>query len=177
MIKKSDALLFGAVGGPKWDDPRAKVRPEQGLFALRKGLGLFANLRPIKVHPLMMNASTIKSEVLDGTDMIVVRELTGGLYFGKPQRRWESADGRQAVDTMRYSEKEVRRVLQVGFDLARGRRRKLTSVDKANVMENGRMWREIALEMGRENPDIELEHLLVDACAMHLIRRPKDFDV
>jgi 3-isopropylmalate dehydrogenase len=177
MVKKSDALLFGAVGGPKWDDPRAKVRPEQGLFALRKGLGLFANLRPVKVHPLMLDASTIKRDVLDGTDMVVVRELTGGLYFGKPQRRWESAEGRQAVDTLRYSEKEVRRVLQVGFDLARRRRRKLTSVDKANVLDTSRMWREIAVEMGKQNPDIELDHLLVDACAMHLIRRPASFDV
>ena len=175
--RRSDAVLFGAVGGPKWDDPRAPVRPEQGLLALRKGLGLFANLRPVKVTPLMRDASTLKPEVLDGVDIVVIRELTGGLYFGRPQRRWTTSRGRQAVDTMRYSEKEVRRVLQVGFDLARSRRKKLTSVDKANVMENGRMWREIAIEMGRENPDIELEHLLVDACAMHLIRRPKDFDV
>ena len=177
MARRSDAVLFGAVGGPKWDDPQAPVRPEQGLLALRKGLGLFANLRPVKVTPLMRDASTLKPEVLDGVDIVVIRELTGGLYFGRPQRRWRTSRGRQAVDTMRYSEKEVRRVLQVGFDLARQRRKKLTSVDKANVMENGRMWREIAIEMGRENPDIELEHLLVDACAMHLIRRPKDFDV
>ncbi len=177
ICKRSDALLFGAVGGPKWDDPRAKVRPEQGLFVLRKGLGLFANIRPVKVHPLLINSSTIKSEVLDGTDMIVVRELTGGLYFGKPQRRWESAGGRQAVDTMRYSEPEVRRVLQVGFDLARRRRKKLTSVDKANVLDTSRMWREIAVEMGKQNPDIELDHILVDSCAMHLIRKPSSFDV
>jgi 3-isopropylmalate dehydrogenase len=175
--RRSDAVLFGAVGGPKWDDPQAKVRPEQGLLALRKGLGLFANLRPVKVTPLMRDASTLKPEVLDGVDIVVIRELTGGLYFGKPQKRWTTSRGRQAVDTMRYSEKEVRRVLQVGFDLARTRRRKLTSVDKANVMENGRMWREIAIEMGRENPDVELEHLLVDACAMHLIRRPAEFDI
>jgi 3-isopropylmalate dehydrogenase len=177
LCKASDAVLFGAVGGPKWDDPRASVRPEQGLLALRRGLGLFANLRPIKVHPLLLHASTIKPEVLEGTDMIVVRELTGGMYFGKPQRRWESARGRQAVDTMRYSEPEVRRVLQAGFDLARGRRKKLTSVDKANILDNSRMWREIAVEMGRQNPDIELDHILVDACAMHLIRRPATFDV
>ena len=177
MARRGDALLFGAVGGPKWDDPRSTVRPEQGLLAIRKGLGLFANLRPVKVTPLMRDASTLKPEVLDGVDIVVIRELTGGLYFGRPQKRWTTSRGRQAVDTMRYSESEVRRVLQVGFDLARTRRRKLTSVDKANVMENGRMWREIAIEMGRDNPDIELEHLLVDACAMHLIRRPKDFDV
>ena len=177
MARRSDAVLFGAVGGPKWDDPAAKVRPEQGLLAIRKGLGLFANLRPVKVTPLMRDASTLKPEVLDGVDIVVIRELTGGLYFGRPQKRWKNSRGRQAVDTMRYSEKEVRRVLQVGFDLARQRRRKLTSVDKANVMENGRMWREVAIEMGRDNPDVELEHILVDACAMHLIRRPKDFDV
>ncbi|HEY8819988.1 MAG TPA: 3-isopropylmalate dehydrogenase [Dehalococcoidia bacterium] len=177
MCKASDAVLFGAVGGPKWDDPRAKVRPEQGLLGLRKGLGLFANLRPVKVHPLMVNSSTLKSEVLDGTDIIIIRELTGGLYFGQPKRRWENATGRQSVDTNRYSEKEVRRVLQVGFDLARQRRKKLTSVDKANVLETGRMWREIAIEMGKQNPDIELDHILVDACAMHLIRHPSTFDV
>ncbi|MHB8574757.1 MAG: 3-isopropylmalate dehydrogenase [Dehalococcoidia bacterium] len=177
LCKQSAAILFGAVGGPKWDDPRAKVRPEQGLFVLRKGLGLFANLRPVKVHPLLMYSSTIKPDVLEGTDLIVVRELTGGLYFGKPQRRWETSRGRQAVDTMRYSEAEVRRVLQVGFDLARKRRKKLTSVDKANVLDTSRMWREIAVEMGKANPDIELDHILVDACTMHLIRRPASFDV
>lgn len=177
--KAADAVLFGAVGGPKWDDPKAppERRPEWGLLRLRKELGLFANLRPVRVHPLMLDASPIKREVLQGTDMVVIRELTGGLYFGQPKRRWADATGRQAVDTMYYSEAEVRRILQVGFDLARQRRRKLTSVDKANVLETGRLWREIATEMGRENPDIELEHLLVDACAMHLIRRPADFDV
>jgi 3-isopropylmalate dehydrogenase len=177
LARRSDAVLFGAVGGPKWDDPRAKVRPEQGLLALRSGLGLFANLRPVKVHPLMKNASTLKPEVLEGVDMIVVRELTGGLYFGKPQERYDTPEGRAAVDTMRYTEAEVRRVLQVGFDLARQRRKKLTSVDKANILENSRMWREIATEMGKENPDVELEHLLVDSAAMHLIRRPASFDV
>ncbi len=177
LAKKSDAVLFGAVGGPKWDDPRAKVRPEQGLLALRRGLGLFANLRPVKVHPLMKNASTLKPEVLEGVDMIVVRELTGGLYFGKPQKRYDSARGRAAVDTMRYTEPEVRRVLQTGFELARQRRKRLTSVDKANILDNSRMWREIAVEMGKDNPDIELDHLLVDSAAMHLIRRPASFDV
>jgi 3-isopropylmalate dehydrogenase len=177
--KRADAVLFGAVGGPKWDDPKAPMnrRPEWGLLQLRKQLGLFANLRPIRVHPLMVDASTLKREVLEGTDMIVIRELTGGLYFGRPQRRWTSAAGRQAVDTMRYSEKEVRRILKVGFELARTRRKKLTSVDKANILDTSRMWREIAVEMGAEYPDVQLEHLLVDACTMHLIRRPADFDV
>ena len=177
LAEKSDAVLFGAVGGPKWDDPRAKVRPEQGLLALRRGLGLFANLRPVKVHPLMKNASTLKPEVLEGVDMVVVRELTGGLYFGTPQERYDTPEGRAAVDTMRYTEAEVRRVLQTGFELARQRRKKLTSVDKANILDNSRMWREIAVEMGKDNPDIELEHLLVDSAAMHLIRRPASFDV
>jgi 3-isopropylmalate dehydrogenase len=175
--KRSDAVLFGAVGGPKWDDPRAKVRPEQGLLALRKGLGLFANLRPVRVHPLLIDASPIKASVLEGTDMIIIRELTGGLYFGKPQRRWETRTGRQAVDTLRYSEREVRRILQVGYDLARSRRKRLCSVDKANVLDSSRMWREIAVEMNRDYPDVQLEHLLVDSAAMHLIRRPADFDV
>jgi 3-isopropylmalate dehydrogenase len=177
--KRSHAVLFGAVGGPKWDDPKAPMqrRPEWGLLQLRKQLGLFANLRPVRVHPLMVDASTIKRDVLEGTDLIVIRELTGGLYFGKPQRRWISAGGRQAVDTLRYSEKEVRRILTVGFELARSRRKKLTSVDKANILDTSRMWREIAMEMSAEYPDVTLEHLLVDACTMHLIRRPAAFDV
>ena len=177
LARRSDAVLLGAVGGPKWDDPAATVRPEQALLGLRRGLGLFANIRPVKVSPLLRNASTLKPEVLDGVDMVVIRELTGGLYFGTPKKRWRTSRGRQGVDTLRYSEKEVRRILQVGFDLARARRKKLTSVDKANVLETGRLWREIAIEMGRANPDVELEHVLVDACAMHLIRRPADFDV
>ena len=175
--RRSDAVLLGAVGGPKWDDPQAKVRPEQALLGLRRGLGLFANIRPIKVTPLMRDASTLKPEVLDGTDMIVIRELTGGLYFGKPQRRWSNSRGRQAVDTLRYSEKEVVRILRVGFELARSRRKRLTSVDKANILDTSRMWREIAVEMSREYPDVQLEHVLVDACTMHLIRRPTAFDV
>jgi 3-isopropylmalate dehydrogenase len=175
--KKSDAVLFGAVGGPKWDDPRSKVRPEQGLLALRRGLGLFANLRPVRVHPLLIDASPIKASVLEGTDMIIIRELTGGLYFGKPQRRWENAKGREAVDTLRYSEREVDRIIRVGYELARTRRKKLCSVDKANILDTGRMWREIAIEMNREYPDVQLEHLLVDSAAMHLLRRPADFDV
>lgn len=175
--QRSDAVLFGAVGGPKWDDPRAKVRPEQGLLALRSGLGLFANLRPVRVHPLLIDASPIKPSVLSGTDMVIIRELTGGLYFGKPQRRWENARGRQAVDTLRYSEKEVERILRVGFDLARTRRKKLCSVDKANILDTSRMWREIAVEMAKDYPDVQLEHLLVDSATMHLLRRPADFDV
>jgi len=175
--KRSRAVLFGAVGGPKWDDPKAKVRPEQAILGMRKALGLFANLRPVRVHPLMLDASTLKREVLEGTDMVVIRELTGGIYFGKPQRRWRTARGRRAVDTMKYSEQEVERILHVGFQLARQRRKKLTSVDKANVLDTSRMWREIAVEVGKHYPDVELQHLLVDAAAMHLVRQPASFDV
>jgi 3-isopropylmalate dehydrogenase len=177
QAQKSDAVLFGAVGGPKWDDPTAKVRPEQAILGLRKGLGLFANLRPVKVWPQLIQASTIKPEVLQGVDMVIIRELTGGLYFGKPQKRWTSSAGRQAVDTLRYSEKEVDRIIRVGYELARTRRKKLTIVDKANVLETGRLWREIGTELAKEYSDVETEFLLVDAAAMHLIRRPADFDV
>ena len=174
---RSRAILFGAVGGPKWDDPQATVRPEQAILGLRKGLGLFANLRPVRVNPLLLGDSAIKPEILDGVDMIVVRELTGGIYFGKPQKRWANSRGRQAVDTMRYSEREIERILRTGFELARGRRRKLTSVDKANVLDTSRLWREIAVELSAEYPDVELDHLLVDACSMHLITHPATFDV
>lgn len=175
--RASDAVLFGAVGGPKWDDPRASVRPEEAILGLRKGLGLFANLRPVRVHPALASASPLRPEVVAGTDMVVIRELTGGIYFGKPQRRWETSRGRRAVDTMRYSEQEVRRIVETAFEIARKRRRKVTSVDKANVLATSRLWREVATEVGRNYPDVELEHLLVDACAMHLIRRPATFDV
>jgi 3-isopropylmalate dehydrogenase len=175
--RASAAVLFGAVGGPKWDDPAAKIRPEQAILGMRKSLGLFANVRPVKVHPLMLNDSTLKPEALQGTDMVVIRELTGGIYFGKPQKRWTTSRGRRAVDTMRYSEAEVLRILHVGFQMARRRRKKLTSVDKANILDTSRMWREIAGEVAKQYPDVELEHLLVDAAAMHLVRRPSSFDV
>ena len=171
--KKSDAVLFGAVGGPKWDDPKATVRPEQGLLALRKKLNLFANIRPVKVYPQLRDSTPLKPERLDGVDMVVIRELTGGLYFGKPKRQWTTSRGRRAVDSMSYSEHEIRRIVRVGFEMARGRRRKkLTSVDKANVLESSRLWRQIVLEMAPSYPDVELDHLLVDTCAMHLIRQP-----
>lgn len=175
--KASSAVLFGAVGGPKWDNPKAAVRPEDAILGMRKQLGLFANLRPVKIHPEMLGESTLKPEVLDGVDMVVIRELTGGLYFGRPQKRWENARGRQGVDTLRYSEKEVERVCHVAFQLARQRKKKVTSVDKANVLRTGQLWREIATEVGKQYPDIELEHILVDACAMYLVRRPASFDV
>ncbi|MGE0572739.1 MAG: 3-isopropylmalate dehydrogenase [Dehalococcoidia bacterium] len=175
--KKSAAVLFGAVGGPKWDNPQAIARPEDAILGLRKQLGLFANLRPVRIHPLLAPDSTLKPEVIEGTDMVVIRELTGGLYFGKPQKRWETARGRQAVDTLKYSEQEIDRILRVGFNLARQRRKKLTSVDKANVLRTGQLWREIATEVGKEYPDVALEHQLVDSCAMRLIREPSSFDV
>ena len=177
MCLNSDAVLFGAVGGPKWDDPQAKVRPEDGILAIRKQLGLFANLRPVKVYPTLINASPVKPELLEGVDMIVVRELTGGLYFAQPKKRWNTSRGRRSVDTLKYTEKEILRILRVGFELARGRRKLLTSVDKANVLESSRLWREIAVEVSADYPDVELEHILVDAAAMQLISNPSHYDV
>ncbi|MCL0075617.1 3-isopropylmalate dehydrogenase [Dehalococcoidia bacterium] len=177
MCKRCDAVYLGAVGGPRWDDPLAKVRPEDGLLGLRKGLGLFANLRPVKVFPMLVDSSNLKPDVVRGVDLVFVRELTGGLYFGKPKKRWETPRGRRVVDTLAYSEREIERIIRVGFELARTRRKKLTSVDKANVLESSRLWRQIATEIASEYPDVELEHQLVDACAMRLIQRPADFDV
>lgn len=172
----ADAILLGAVGGPKWDDPTAKVRPEQGLLGIRKALGLFANLRPVKLFPELLHASTLRPEVLDGVDILVVRELTGGLYFGPRQEA--GPDGDQAYDTMLYTRPEIERVVRVAAQAARGRRKRLTSVDKANVLASSRLWRRVTSElMAREFPDIELEHVLVDAAAMYLIRRPASFDV
>ena len=173
----SDAVLWGAVGGPKWDDPTAKVRPEQGLLAIRAALGLWANLRPVKVDPALVEASTLKRETLEGVDFIVIRELTSGVYFGSPQERRVVDGRREAVDTMYYNEDEVARVAHLGFRLARERRHKLTSVDKANVLESSRLWREVVAEVREQYPDVEFENVLVDAAAMHLIRRPADFDV
>ena len=177
MASKADAVLFGAVGGPKWDDPRARVRPEDGILAIRKGLGVFANIRPVKVFPDLVDSSVLKPEVLEGVDMLVIRELTGGLYYALPKRRQQTKQGWTGVDTLRYSQQEIERVLRVGFELARGRKKKLASVDKANVLETSRLWRQIATELGPEYPDVELEHVLVDTCAMQLIQRPSRFDV
>jgi len=177
MCRKNDAVLLGAVGGPKWDDPLAEVRPEDGLLALRKRLGLFANLRPVKVSPELVDSTNLKPEVVEGVDLMVVRELTGGLYFGRPKRRWRTTRGRRAVDSMSYSEQEIERIVRVGFELARGRRKKLTSVDKANVLESSRLWRQVVMEVASDYPDIELDHMLVDACTMRLIQNPRYFDV
>jgi len=177
ICKQCDAVLLGAVGGSKWDDPQAKVHPEDGLLALRKELGLFANLRPVKVFPMLVNSTNLKPEVVKGVDLLVVRELTGGLYFGQPKKQWRTPEGRQAVDTLAYSEAEIERILRVGFELARSRRKKLTSVDKANVLQSSRLWRQIAIEVSADYPDVELQHMLVDACAMRFIQRPSELDV
>lgn len=175
--KAADAVLLGAIGGPKWDDPNAKTRPELGLLALRKGMGLFANLRPVAVMPALIHTSPVKSEIVTGTDMMVVRELTGGLYFGRPRRKWRERRGRAALDTLIYREYEVDRIARLAFELAKGRRNKVASVDKANVIETSRLWRTIVSEIAAEYPDVELEHVLVDAVTMRLIKSPAKFDV
>jgi 3-isopropylmalate dehydrogenase len=175
--KKADAVLLGAVGGPKWDDPLAKVRPEDGLLELRKSLGLFANLRPVHVYPELVDGANLKPEVIKGVDFVFIRELTGGLYFGKPKRRWTTESGRKAVDSMLYSDKEIVRIVRVGFELARRRKKKLISVDKANVLESSRLWRQVTLEVANDYPDIELEHMLVDSCSMRIIQNPRYLDV
>ena len=177
LCKKADAVLLGAVGGPKWDDPLAKVRPEDGLLEMRKSLGLFANLRPVKVYPMLVDATNLKPEVIKGVDFIFVRELTGGLYFGAPKKRWQEKGTRWGVDSMLYSDKEIERIVRVGFELAKQRKKKLISVDKANVLESSRLWRQVAIEVSKEYPDITLEHMLVDSCSMRLIQNPKYLDV
>jgi 3-isopropylmalate dehydrogenase len=174
--QSADAILLGAVGGPKWDDPAARDRPERGLLALRKGLGVFANLRPVKVHPALIDASPLKPERLKGVDILVLRELTGGLYFGQKIR--DTKDGcERAVDTLEYYDFEVRRIVELAFKLAKGRRQKVTSVDKANVLESSRLWRQVATQIGKAHPDIQLEHALVDSTAMKLITAPASMDV
>jgi 3-isopropylmalate dehydrogenase len=173
----ASAVLLGAVGGPKWDDPRARVRPEQGLLALRKGLGVFANLRPVRVHPALVDASPLKADRLAGVDILVIRELTGGLYFGEPKGRHQKDGHEHAVDTLDYADYEVERVTELAFRLAKGRRRKVTSVDKANVLESSRLWRQVATAVGARNPDVALDHMLVDTAAMRLVQAPASFDV
>jgi 3-isopropylmalate dehydrogenase len=175
--KASSAVLLGAVGGPRWDDPQARVRPEQGLLALRKGLGVFANLRPVRVHPALVGASPLKAEKLAGVDILVIRELTGGLYFGQPKGRDRRDGHERAVDTLEYHDYEVRRLVELGFRLARTRRKKVTSVDKANVLESSRLWRQEATAIGKANPEVALDHMLVDTAAMRLVTSPASFDV
>jgi 3-isopropylmalate dehydrogenase len=169
----ADAVLLGAIGGPKWSSPSAPVRPEQGLLKLRKELGVYANLRPVKVHPSLLDASTLKPEVLKGVDLVFVRELTGGIYFGEKKR-----DATSALDVCTYTVAEVERIVRAAAALARQRRSKLASIDKSNVLETSRLWRDVTERVMRtEFPDVAIEHILVDAAAMHLIRRPRDFDV
>ena len=175
--QNADAVLLGAVGGPKWDDPTAKVRPEQGLLALRKGLKTFANLRPVKPHPDLIDASPLRPERLEGVDLLVVRELTGGIYFGEPRTRRQVDGEIQAVDTMVYSENEIRRVAHLAFKLAQGRRGKLTSVDKANVLGKFPFVAADSYLSRIEYPDVEVDHILVDAAAMYLLQSPASFDV
>ncbi len=177
LCQRSDAILFGAVGGPKWDDLKGPVRTGQGLLGLRKALELFANLRPVRVDPALVDASTLKPEVLSGVDLVIVRELTGGLYFGARGRRLRDDGQEETFDTLVYTPAEIERVAHVAFGLARGRRKLLTSVDKANVLESSRLWRRVVNEVARQYPDVTLEHLLVDACAMRLVRDPNRFDV
>jgi 3-isopropylmalate dehydrogenase len=173
----SDAVLLGAVGGPKWDDPKAKVRPEQGLLGLRKGLGVFANLRPVKVHEQLLDSSPIKPDRLRGVDILVIRELTGGLYFGQPKGRDRKDGHERAIDTLEYSDFEVKRVVELAFRLAKARKKKVTSVDKANVLESSRLWRQITTDIGARSPDVALDHMLVDTAAMRLVTSPATLDV
>jgi 3-isopropylmalate dehydrogenase len=173
----ADAILLGAVGGPKWDDPTATVRPEQGLLALRKALGLFANLRPVTTEPSLASASPLRADLVEGVDMLIVRELTGGIYFGERRETHDGPAGRQAYDSLLYTEPEIRRVARLAFELARGRRKLLTSVDKANVLASSRLWRAVVEDVAADFPDVTLEHRLVDSTAMSLITKPASFDV
>jgi 3-isopropylmalate dehydrogenase len=174
--READAVLFGAVGDPRFDDPKASVRPEQAILGLRRGLGLFANLRPVVAHGRLVGSSPLRPELLEGVDILFVRELTGGIYFGERERGSDER-GRFARDTMRYDEHEVRRIVELAFEAAKGRRGKLTSVDKANVLDSSRLWREVTTEVAADYPEVELEHALVDSFAMHVLKRPRDFDV
>jgi 3-isopropylmalate dehydrogenase len=169
----ADAVLLGAIGGPKWSSPQAKVRPESGLLRLRQELGVYANLRPVAVHPALRGASSLKPDLLEGVDMVFVRELTGGIYFGPKTR-----DATRATDLCTYTAAEIERIVRVAARIARTRRKRLLSIDKANVLETSRLWREVCERVVKsEFPDVMLEHMLVDSAAMHLIRRPRDFDV
>ncbi len=173
----ADAAILGAVGGPKWDAVEPTLRPERGLLQIRKALDLFANLRPVSVLPSLVSASPLRPEIVAGVDLLVVRELTGGIYFGEPSRRWTDAHGRAAVDTLTYREHEIERVVRLAFEFAGARRARVASVDKSNVLQSSRLWREIVDEVSRDYLEVELEQVLVDAMAMHLIKNPQRFDV
>ena len=176
-ILKCDALFFGAVGGPKWDNLPQDKKPEAGLLGIRKALGAFANLRPAKVFDELIDASTLKPDVIRGIDILVVRELTGGIYFGEPRGVFEKNGIKKAVNTMVYTEPEIERIVRLAFDLARQRRKKVTSVDKANVLDVSQFWRDVVDRVAKDYPDVEYNHLLVDNAAMQLVRDPKQFDV
>jgi len=174
----ADAVLLGAVGGPQYDTLPRALRPEQGILGIRKALGLFANLRPALLYPELAAASTLKPDVVAGLDIVIVRELTGDIYFGEPRGRRTTAEGeREGFDTMRYAESEIARIARVGFETARKRQRRLTSVDKANVLDTSMLWREVMTEVAKEYPDVALSHMYVDNAAMQLVRAPKSFDV
>jgi 3-isopropylmalate dehydrogenase len=178
LAREADAVLCGAVGGPKYDALPRPQRPEQGILRIRKELGLFANLRPAILYPELVNASTLKPEVVSGLDLMIIRELTGDIYFGEPRGRRTNAHGeREGYDTMLYSEPEIRRIAEVGFRTALKRNRKLCSVDKENVLETSRLWREIVNDMAKSYPDVNVTHMYVDNAAMQLVRNPKQFDV
>lgn len=177
MCGKCDAILFGAAGGPKWDKKDAKNPADSALLKVRKHFDLFANLRLIKVFPALVDATPFKPEIIDGADIIILRELTAGLYFGEPRGIFDGPDGKRAVNTMAYTEKEIERVLRAGFELARKRRKKLLSVEKSNVLEVSFLWRQTALRLAPEYPDVALEHMYVDAASMALIRAPRNYDV
>ncbi|MGE8207385.1 3-isopropylmalate dehydrogenase [Heyndrickxia sp. NPDC080065] len=176
LCKESDAILLGAVGGPKWDSVSNHIRPEQGLLGLRKELGLFANLRPVCAYEPLIHTSTLKKEVIENVDLLIVRELTGGLYFGKPSER-RGTNKELAIDTLTYTIQEIERIVDKAFQLARKRKKKLTSVDKANVLESSRMWREVVNRIAKNYPDVTVQHMLVDSASMQLIYRPEQFDV
>ena len=177
LAQNSDAILLGAVGGPKWEGLDYAVRPERALLGLREHLGLYANLRPAKLYPMLADASTLKAEVIEGLDLLVVRELTGGIYFGKPKGIEKIAEGERGINTEVYTTPEIVRIAKVAFEAARKRRRKVTSVDKANVLESSELWRRVVCEIAKGYPDVELHHLYVDNCAMQLVRNPTQFDV
>ncbi|MBV8731218.1 MAG: 3-isopropylmalate dehydrogenase [Acidobacteriia bacterium] len=177
LAEEADATLMGAVGLPEFDDAPPEKRPEKGLLGIRKALGVYANLRPVRAYASQLDSSPLKNHLVEGTDMVIVRELTGGIYYGTPRGIFEDGAEPRAVNTMTYTRSEIARIARMAFHLARGRRKKVTSVDKSNVLENSQLWRRVVIEVGREFPDVELDHILVDNCAMQLILNPRRFDV
>ncbi len=179
MCRNCDAILLGCVGDPKWENPAVNKRPEfgYGLIRLRRELGLYANVRPVKLYPALKNSTNLKPQIVNKVDFLIVRELAGGIYYSEPKKVWQTDGGRKAVDTLCYSEEEIKRILRIGFQLAKSRRKKLTSVDKFQILATSGLWRQVAGELSKEYPDVILENMLADACAMRLIQRPTDFDV